>query len=211
MAIVIGTNAGFVTSTPTSDPAGSNWALDTDMIALKVTSPATATKITEIGFWCDTASEAANFEVGLYSDDSTSFPNTRLYVDSTNAKGTTSGWKSVSVDWAIDSSTIYWIAVQLDNTSTTTYTNFVSGTRFAKTDNVYSLPSSWSDDNSYAATVTVYAKWEASGGEAADTVVQINIGNTWKEYELMKINIGDSWKAVEGVQINIGDTWKEVF
>lgn len=48
-------------------------------------------------------------------------------------------------------------------------------------------------------------------GPPADTVTQINIGDTWKEIEGMKINIGDVWKTVEGLQVNIGDDWKTVF
>ena len=45
----------------------------------------------------------------------------------------------------------------------------------------------------------------------AGTDMQINIGDAWKDIELMKINIGDSWKDVAGAWINIGDSWKLIY
>lgn len=42
-------------------------------------------------------------------------------------------------------------------------------------------------------------------------VMQINIGDTWKDVDSMQINIGDTWKDVSGAQINIGDSWKTIF
>lgn len=122
MALVIGTNCGFVTTAPTADPSASNTSFDTRANALKDTSPNNAVKITEIGWWCDNATEESNFEVGLYDNNSGRAGN-RLYVEATNAKGTDSGWKTVTVNWNISESTIYWIGVQLDDTSTTTNTN----------------------------------------------------------------------------------------
>ena len=43
------------------------------------------------------------------------------------------------------------------------------------------------------------------------TNMQINIGDAWKDVDLIKINIGDVWKDVAAVKINIGDVWKDVF
>lgn len=124
MAVVKGTNAGFVVSAPVTDPAGSNTLMDTHADAVKDTSPVGATGITEIGWWCDGATEEANFEIGLYDHDAgNDKPGNQLYSDTVNAKGTGAGWKTVAVNWAISAETIYWIAVQLDNTSTTTNTN----------------------------------------------------------------------------------------
>lgn len=124
MAVVLGTNSGFVTVAPTTSPVSVQVAtLDATARVTKDTSPSTAVKITEIGWWCDTASEEANFEVGLYAADGAVVPGeagTRLFVSATNAKGTTSGWKVVTVDWTISPSTVYWIGVQLDDTATQT-------------------------------------------------------------------------------------------
>lgn len=126
MAIVVGTNAGFVIVAPTADPAGSLALNDGNFFTSKYTSPATAQKIYEIGWWCDSASEESNFEVGLYAADGAAGhgeAGTLLQVSRTNAKGTGAGWKVVTVDWAISANTVYWIAVQVDNTLTDTYTN----------------------------------------------------------------------------------------
>ncbi len=93
-------------------------------MVLKATSQSNATKVIEVGWWCDNATEAANFEVGLYSADGAVVPGeagTRLFVSATNAKGTTSGWKVVTgLNWTISASTIYWIGLQVDNTATAT-------------------------------------------------------------------------------------------
>ena len=127
MAVVKGTNAGFVSEAPVADPGGTSPGSKVDNLhsAMKDTSPIGSGKITEIGFWCDNATEEANFEVGLYSHNvGEDKPATRLYVDNTNAKGTGAGWKTVVVDWEIDPETIYWIAVQVDNTATTTNTDW---------------------------------------------------------------------------------------
>ena len=121
MAVVLGTNAGFVTVAPTADPAGTTTLIDTQAVAVKDTAPVGSGKITEIGWWCDNATEETNFEVGLYSHNASSNkPATRLYVDTVNAKGTAAGWKTVVVDWNITAETIYWIAIKVDNTATQT-------------------------------------------------------------------------------------------
>jgi hypothetical protein len=125
MALALGTNSGFVTVAPTADPAGGGTTtIDAIARVLRHTSPSTAAKITEIGWWCNEATEEANFEVGLYAADGGVVPGeagTLLFVSATNAKGTTGGvWKTVTVDWTISPSTVYWIGVQLDNTATST-------------------------------------------------------------------------------------------
>lgn len=123
MALSLGTNSGFVSVAPTADPAETAAGIDTRSGVTKDTSPAGAVKITQVGWWCDTATEETNFEVGLYAADGAVVPGeagTRLYVSATNAKGTTAGWKAVTVDWNISGSTAYWIGVQVDDTVTAT-------------------------------------------------------------------------------------------
>ena len=131
MALVIGTNCGFVTSAPTDNPEGGLFEIRNNAVVSKFTSPDGVTKIIEIGWWCNESTEEANFEVGLYSADGAVVPGeagTRLYVSDTNAKGTSSGWKRVTVDWSITESTDYWIGLQLDNTASATNTdNATSG------------------------------------------------------------------------------------
>lgn len=216
MALALGTNSGFVTTAPTSDPSGglqtavaiSAFGIST---VTKDTSPSNAATITEIGWWCDGATQESNFAVGLYSDSSGA-PSTRLFVSATNAKGTTAGWKTVSVNWTISGSTPYWIGVQCDETTTTTWTDNESsgGSGYDSKAFQTSLPNPFSggalDDTD--GMVAFYAVWQAA--LTVQTGVNINIGDAWKSSTAMQINIGDSWKQVTGVKVNIGDSWKDV-
>ena len=131
MALVLGTNCGFVTTAPTADPWGSDTYLaDKYARALRDVAPSGAIKITEIGWWCDSTTEESNFEVGVYSDNSeTQQPlNLLAGASQTNAKGTTSGWKKATVNITITEGTTYWIAFQLDDTTNTTVDNEQTGT-----------------------------------------------------------------------------------
>lgn len=178
MALVKGTNCGFVTTAPTSDPqGGGGGTMDYYSYANKDTTAAGVTKITEIGWWCNNATEAANFEVGLYSHDSgANKPLNRIHVDATNAKGTTSGWKTVSVDWAVSANTTYWIAVQLDNTPTATTTDLQNliGERYWWLMNQASLNDPWTGggDGSNNYLVASYAKTESGGSGGGRTKVE---------------------------------------
>jgi len=213
MALVVGTNCGFVTTAPTSDPGGMKSTRDYYATSMKVTTTDAIT-ITEMGWWCDNATEEANFEVGIYSHDGdNNRPLTLLKSDTTNAKGTDLGWKVVTgLDWDLSASTTYWIAFQLDNTATGTDIDLgypINGEAQSYDNNVSSLPATGAGYNTFTRwLVGVYAVWEEA---AAGTNTQINIGDDWKEISAAQINIGDVWKEVAGIQINIGDTWKEVF
>lgn len=122
MALVLGTNSGFVTVAPTADPADANLTIDGSSVVTKDTSPAGATTITEIGFWRE-GTDTSNFEVGLYAADGTDgVAGTRLFVDDTNSSST-DGWITVSVSWAISASTAYWLAVQMDAHAGNSITN----------------------------------------------------------------------------------------
>lgn len=122
MALVTGTNCGFVRTAPTADPAGGAPAgIDTWSVAIKATAPAGPSRIVEMGWWCDNATEAANYQLGLYSDAGAGEPELRLQRTSDTAKGITAGWKVVTgLDWRIEANTVYWLAVQLDDTATAT-------------------------------------------------------------------------------------------
>ncbi len=148
MAIVKGVSSGFCIASPSADPAGGPQPIDGRAYGIKDTAPAAATKITEIGWWCDTATAEANFEVGLYSHDAgDNRPGNRLYVEPVNAKGTGLGWKKVVVDWAITAGVIYWISAQLDDPGSVTNSNYSAeggvGARFCKADGQTTLVNPW--------------------------------------------------------------------
>jgi len=216
MAVVIGTNAGFVETAPSSDPTGSDTTADESARASRDTSPATAVRITEMGVYISNATEAAQIELGFYDHDAVYDLPKDLIEKTEIAKGTTEGWKiDVGLNWTISSSTIYWVATQCDNTATTTELDYGINVGYRQAyrtiAGLTALPNPWIDtlegnNLSYA----VYAVWEA--GEPPPGInTKINIGDAWKEISAMKINIGDTWKAVSAAKINIGDTWKTIF
>ena len=162
MALVIGTNCGFVTTAPTADPTDGNVSIDNLAIVLKDTSPSGNNIVTEIGWWCENATEESNFEVGIY-DHNVGDDEAEAVVGSisrTNAKGTDAGWKVVTgLSIALTASTIHWLAVQLDNTSTTTNTNTGGSGRRGFITGATTLPSPWGTTTTFVSNlVAVYAK-----------------------------------------------------
>lgn len=114
-----------MTVAPEADPDAVSLQIDTLSIAMKDTSPAGAAKVTEIGWYCANATEAADFEVGIYDhnpgDDN---PENLVGKSIATAKGTDAGWKKVTgLNIEISAETVYWIAVQLDDTATKTDMN----------------------------------------------------------------------------------------
>ncbi len=112
MAVVLGTSSGFVTVAPTADPTGTGVTIDGNKAVTKHTSPSNVVRIIEIGWYRASGTNAANWEVGLYAD-SAGTAGARLFVDDTNST-TSNGWVTVAVDWAISSSTAYWLGLQMD-------------------------------------------------------------------------------------------------
>lgn len=113
MALVLGTNSGFVTVAPTTDPAASlQITIDGGSCVTKHTSPAYSARIIEIGWWRDLGVNTANWEVGLYSDNA-GVADARLAIEATNSSSTT-GWLTRAVNWSISPSTAYWLGLQMD-------------------------------------------------------------------------------------------------
>lgn len=170
MVLVVGTSCGLVTEAPTSNPTGSSvFTIDRLSTTIKVTTT-NAIKVTEMGWWCDTASQESNFEVGIYDHDAVNdWPGDLLYAERINAKGTTTGWKRRSgLDWDLNASTIYWLAVQVDNTATITKVDKedLVGERYAESYNLAaqstlldSFIRTWSSDDKITA---IYAVWESA-------------------------------------------------
>lgn len=127
MAVVLGTSSGFVTVAPTDDPAGTlPNTIDGPAMVTKHTSPAGATLITEVGWWRDSGTNAANWEIGLYSE-AAGVADALLYVEPTNST-TATEWQRVSVSWAISPNTNYWLGLQMDaHTGSSTVDTEASG------------------------------------------------------------------------------------
>jgi hypothetical protein len=115
VALALGTNSGFVTVAPTADPAATGATIDGNAVVTKHTTPADAIRITEIGWYRASGTNTANWEIALYSDLA-GVPVSRLFVDATNSTSS-AGWLATAVDWAVDPSTPYWLALQMDTHS----------------------------------------------------------------------------------------------
>ena len=166
MALVLGTNSGFVTVAPTADPNGTGFQIDNSSWTTKDTSPATAVKIIEVGWYCTGATEESNFEIALYAADGAVVPGeagTRLFISATNAKGTGAGWKTATVNWTISPSTAYWLGVHTDDTATNTFIDTAasggSGMDFRSTQTTLNDPYGGGALNDVDGMVAVYALW----------------------------------------------------
>ncbi len=163
MAVVVGTNAGFVTVAPTSDPTGSNSNIHGYAFAVKDTSDATAVKVIEMGWYNNNSTASRNTEVGIYTHNAgTGRPLDKVgSVEFTKTSG--AGWKSVACDIAISPNTIYWCCAQCDSGTTTAVDYTFAG---ANTGNAVpaatTLPDPWSAAGNTNANYAVYAVWEVA-------------------------------------------------
>ncbi len=112
MAVVLGVSSGFVTVAPSADPAGTGVTIDGSSVVTKDTAPAGAIRITEIGWYRESGTNTANWEIALYSDVA-GVAVSRLFVDNTNSTAS-NGWVRTAVDWAVTPGTAYWLALQMD-------------------------------------------------------------------------------------------------
>jgi len=168
MALVLGTDCGFVTTTPTADPTDSNIHIDNNALAVVDDSPADAATIIEVGFWADSlgGEESAPAQIGLYSDSSGA-PGTLLFTESFTYDGTTDVWISRTVSWAIDPSTTFWLAAAVDDSAVIdTFINFsgTGGSGYAFDAGQNTLPASFTVDGSDAdGLMGIYAITAAAG------------------------------------------------
>jgi len=211
MALVVGTNCGFVATAPTADPQGTgDYIIDFTSYAFKDVAPVGAMRVSEIGWWCNNACNAADSDVGIYSHNAGSDkPGTRLGL-ATFPKGTTAGWKKAAVNIAVTAETIYWMGAQCDEIYQNAYVDQYSilDYRSHKSIMTSALPFTWTQDFPLLhRVIAIYAVWKSTPA----VNMKVNIADVWKDVESMKINIGDVWKDVVEVKINIGDTWKTVF
>lgn len=165
MALVRGTNCGFVIVAPAIDPMGAaNDVCDYKAICFKDISPPGANKITEIGWWCNNNTPDADIEVGLYSHDAANDKPDVLLAMASFTKGANSGWKKTNININIAGNTIYWLAWQLDNTTPNTQfdLHFDGASKYGERNLRGSLPSpNWGAVSIYTYRASVYAVWES--------------------------------------------------
>ena len=210
MALLLGTNCGFVTTAPTSNPSvGNELTCDTKAISFRDVAPVGVVKITEMGWYVNNATEAANTQVGLYSHDSgPDDPNVRLFTSGDFAKGTSAGWKvKTGLNWTITAGTTYWLAMQLDNTSTPSKIGFETfGTRFASKNSQLALPSNWGSSNILASDrlISIYALVEV---EAVGVTRKIKISGTFQDKPI-KTKVAGTFED-KPIKIKVGGTFQD--
>jgi hypothetical protein len=176
MALALGTNCGFVPSTPSSDPGG------TEMFFVQVginkvkgivcVSPTGTYTATEIGAWLYGTYSSSNYEVGLYSNQGGAnywdwYPNV-LLASATGLSTTANGdqWYPGTISYELTSATLYWIVLQLDAcASGTVYGQLdnLEGTDRSGTWDGTTLPATWSaGKNNTDGTYAIYALYEAA-------------------------------------------------
>ena len=216
MGLVIGTSCGFVEGAPSADPSsGSDYGIDDVVGVVQDESPGDGGTITEMGWWCDDATEEANFEVGLYDEDS-GHADTLLEVDRTNAKGTGAGWKVVTgLNWSVDASTNYWLGVQLDDTTTQSFIggDFSVFHPYDLTASQTTLPNTYTGGASEHFVLGIYALIGGAPPPEEKITTSINVDDAWKAVSgatVIKVNIDDAWKNVTAMKVNKDDVWKTV-
>ena len=168
MALVLGTNCGFVVAAPVTDPNEAAPAIDGFAVALEDTTHVTATTVTEIGWWCDSqGDEGQNFEVGIYDDDADS-PDNLIGSDITNVLSAGAGWKSVvGLNISVSPETKYWLGLQVDASSAATDYNFSGeGEGQYYFGAASALPDPWVSATSTTRINSLYAVWTAGANLA---------------------------------------------
>ncbi len=211
MVLQIGLNCGFVSVAPTSDPTAGQTQVynSTRSSAGKFTSPTGAGKIVEIGWWCNTASTEANFEVGVYThnvgDDE---PEALEGKSSETAKGTTVGWKKVTgLNIPISEETIYWLAFQIDTATPNTYSNQSSeaGERWDVRAGQTTLVDPWGTSSIQYSTslLGVYAIWEEVAGGVNP---KVKVSGTFATKKTL-VKIGGTF-AEKPVKVKVSGTFQ---
>jgi len=122
MALVIGTNCGFVSAAPTADPGEIETTIDNRCWVCKFTTPVGCTNITELGFYVMSIyHESADYSIALYTHNSgADGPDAVVGTIHTGnvTTATTPGWYKYSgLSISVSAETVYWIGVGVEDTT----------------------------------------------------------------------------------------------
>ena len=171
MALVDGTNCGFVTTAPSSDPAASSGGFSMWACASKKTSPSGTNRVTAIGWWQDNTSNGVDaYSAGIYSHDAVNNnPNVLIATAATgqSVQSNTAGWYAYTgLSIGLSASTVYWIAVGCEGSDS----NTIDITDDASQLYTYkgcgnNLPETWGEKTGFPERlIAIYAVYEAAAG-----------------------------------------------
>lgn len=172
MALVKGTNCGFVSVAPSADPAATGGAIDNFGIGFKATSPAGNNNVTELGWYQPLANnDAADYCCGIYSHDAgNNRPNALIATQSSgqSSMANTAGWyKYTGLSISLTASTTYWIAAGVENVTNQNQVDYAADAgekydwKFTATG---ALPSPWgASSGTFGRLIAIFAKYVAAG------------------------------------------------
>ena len=170
MALVVGTNCGFVSASPVGDPAGTGWAVNAgDAFAARHTSPVGNNIVTEIGWWQGGSdnSPSVNYNMGLY-DDNAGEPGSLVTAQSTGQVTTvdTASWYAYSgLSIPILPETVYWIGIGIGivGSGANYFDASADASELYRFEDIadYTLSDPFSVDGGPAFLFGIYAKYEA--------------------------------------------------
>jgi hypothetical protein len=167
VAIVLGTNVGFVATRPTVSPAAANGDATLSRWALKHTSPAGSNNLVELGWHVRYFDAADTFRMALYAHDAANDrPGALLALTAADIAVTSENWFYGAASYALAASTVYWMALLRANPSRSEVGwDDLTGARVA-IDSVTSLSDPWGSSSEQYGDVGValYARYEPAGG-----------------------------------------------
>ena len=164
MAIVIGTSAGFVLTSPSADPAGPSDQLGGTgrFGAQRDVAPVTG-EITEIGIWIDGGTDLETFTVGLYTHDEANNKPDVLLGSVTSATAVAGAWLKTTVSIPITEGEIYWIALVTASTDVTGNTEGSTSYYSMSRDQIHTLVTPWNNIGGRSdGTMAVYALYSGT-------------------------------------------------
>lgn len=180
MALVEGTNVGFVLVAPVADPNGETTSiLDGWARGCRFTAPIGAVKLTELGFYISTNAGAdKNYEIAIYDHDSgNNRPGNIMGAKQFGVVDNVGWWVSGGFDIAITEATDYWLMVQLDSATGQTRFDRKADAGLSGFKTASSLPDPFGAMSNGVSLYSVYGLYE----EVVEPRVWINIGDAWKE------------------------------
>jgi len=165
MALVIGTNCGFVTVAPTTNPDVGGLPIDYYARATKFTSPVGEQTITEMGWFLNgnPGDPGEEWQLGIYNDNGGK-PGT-LLASATGIIGVAATWQvASSFEYVVASETDYWLAaVQAASSPQTDCAWFETGGDDYSLDlNTDTLANPWVEASSGVYLMGIYAKYGGS-------------------------------------------------
>lgn len=175
MAVVRGTNCGFVTAQPTADPDGTATNLDNISLAVKDSLAAGSYTISELGWYQSRAgnNSVCAYEMGIYSHDAVNGrPNALIEAATTgqsvvaNDTGSWQRYTDLSISIEPAETTTYWVALSLADVATQPAVDVStgSGDELDYKSSTPTLPSSWgASSGGNTSAHAIYALYAASG------------------------------------------------